>query len=194
MNENLLSNSAYFFTEHDKQKLLSIARKSLQSFFHIETKIDDEFQFSELLNKPCGAFVSAHKQGELRGCLGVFKSEKPLYETIAELTVSAATCDYRFLPVQEYELGDINLEISVLTPMNPIQSVHEIELGKHGIYIKQGSHSGTFLPQVATQTGWSAEEFLGHCARDKAGIGWEGWKTAKLFTYEAIVFSENDFK
>jgi MEMO1 family protein len=82
------------------------------------------------------------------------------------------------------------VEISVLTPMKKIHSIDEIEMGKDGIYIKKGSKSGTFLPQVAKETGWSKEEFLGHCAEDKAGIGWDGWKDAELYTYEAVVFGE----
>ena len=68
-----------------------------------------------------------------------------------------------------------------------------MELGKHGIYIKKDYRAGTFLPQVATQTGWSKEEFLGHCARDKAHIGWDGWKDADVFIYEALVFGENEY-
>jgi uncharacterized protein (TIGR00296 family) len=87
-------------------------------------------------------------------------------------------------------LNDIKLEISVLTPMRRINSIKEIQLGKHGIYIRKGSRSGTFLPQVADQTGWNVEEFLGHCAQDKAGIGWDGWKNAEIFVYEAYVFGE----
>ena len=77
--------------------------------------------------------------------------------------------------------------------MKRIESIDEIELGKHGIYIKKGYRGGTFLPQVATETGWNKEEFLGHCAQDKAGIGWEGWKTAEIYIYEALVFSEHEF-
>jgi len=77
--------------------------------------------------------------------------------------------------------------------LKPIKSANEFKLGKQGIYMVSGSKSGTFLPQVAEETKWTKEEFLGHCARDKAGIGWDGWKTAKLFTYEAIVFSEGQF-
>jgi hypothetical protein len=92
------------------------------------------------------------------------------------------------------ELKNIEIEISVLTPLKKISSIDEIEMGKHGIWIKKGYRSGTFLPQVATETGWSKEEFLGHCARDKAGIGWEGWKDAELFTYEANVFNESELK
>ena len=92
--------------------------------------------------------------------------------------------------MKERELGQIDIEISVLSPLKKIQSPNEIILGKHGIYIKKGFYSGTFLPQVATETGWTKDEFLGHCARDKAGIGWDGWKQADLYTYEACVFSE----
>ena len=82
----------------------------------------------------------------------------------------------------------------VLTPLKKIESIDEIVMGKHGIYIKKGVSSGTFLPQVAQQTGWTKDEFLGHCAKDKARIGWEGWKEAEIFTYEAYVFSEKEFE
>jgi hypothetical protein len=85
---------------------------------------------------------------------------------------------------------DLKIEISVLTPMRKIDSIDEFQLGKHGIYIRKGGRSGTFLPQVAQETGWTKEEFLGHCAQDKAGIGWDGWKDADLYVYEALVFGE----
>ena len=92
------------------------------------------------------------------------------------------------------EVDDIEIEISVLTPMRKISSIDEIVMGKHGIYIKKGYASGTFLPQVATETGWTKEEFLGHCAKDKAHIGWDGWKDAEIYVYEAYVFGETDFE
>jgi hypothetical protein len=76
--------------------------------------------------------------------------------------------------------------------MKKIESIDEIELGKNGVYLRKDGRSGTFLPQVATSTGWTKEEFLGHLAKDKAGIGWDGWKSADLFTYEAIIFSEKE--
>jgi MEMO1 family protein len=85
---------------------------------------------------------------------------------------------------------DLRIEISVLTPMRKIRSIDEFELGKHGIYMKKGNRAGTFLPQVAQETRWTKEEFLGHCAQDKAGIGWDGWKDAELYVYEALVFGE----
>ena len=74
----------------------------------------------------------------------------------------------------------------------PQHSIDELKLGTHGVYIRKGNRSGTFLPQVATETGWSKEEFLGHCARDKAGLAWDGWKDAELYVYEALVFGENE--
>ena len=87
-------------------------------------------------------------------------------------------------------LPAISIEISVLSPLRRISSASELELGRHGIYIVKGSRSGTFLPQVAADTGWTREEFLGHCARDKAGLGWDGWRDAELYVYEAEVFGE----
>jgi uncharacterized protein (TIGR00296 family) len=93
--------------------------------------------------------------------------------------------------VREDELASIHIEISVLTPMQKIKDISEIRLGKHGIYVKKGYQSGTFLPQVATETGWTLEEFLGHCSRDKAGLGWTGWKDADIYIYEALIFEED---
>ena len=90
--------------------------------------------------------------------------------------------------VEAPELPYISIEISVLTPLQKISSIDEFELGRHGIYMSRDGHSGTFLPQVANDKGWSKEDFLGYCSRDKAGLGWEGWKEADLYVFEAIVF------
>jgi uncharacterized protein (TIGR00296 family) len=110
------------------------------------------------------------------------------------MAIASATQDYRFTPVVSDEISNLEIEISVLTPLKKIKSIDEIVLGKHGIYIKKGLRSGTFLPQVANTPGWTLDDFLGHCAQDKAGIGWYGWKDAELYTYEAIVFEEHEFK
>lgn len=131
--------------------------------------------------------MSIYIENELRGCIGSFAQKKPLNELVQKMAVSAS-CDGRFDTVKPEELDKMELEISVLSPLKKIKSKDEIELGKHGIYIINGSFKGTFLPQVATKTGWNVEEFLGHCSRDKAGIGWDGWKKADLFTYEAVIF------
>ena len=141
-----------------------------------------------VLNSKCGAFVSLHKQGRLRGCIGHFGEDVPLHEIVAEMARAAAFEDPRFMPVTKDELEDIDIEISVLTPMRRIQSLDEFELHRHGIYIRRGYRSGTFLPQVADEVNWTKEEFVSHCAQDKAGIGWDGWRDAELYVYEAIVF------
>ena len=140
------------------------------------------------LNSKCGAFVSLHKQGRLRGCIGHFGEDIPLYEIVAEMARAAAFEDPRFSPLRRDELDDIDIEISVLTPMRRIQSLDEFELHRHGIYIRKGYRSGTFLPQVADEVNWTKEEFVSHCSQDKAGLGWDGWKDAELYVYEAIVF------
>ena len=105
------------------------------------------------------------------------------------MAIMAASQYYRFMPVEAKELPDIEIEISVLSPLKKIDDIAEIELGKHGIYIEKGRHTGVFLPQVATETGWNKEEYLGHCARDKAGLDWDGWKTANIYIFTATVFS-----
>ena len=141
-----------------------------------------------MLSKKCGAFVSLHKHGRLRGCIGHFGEDYPLHEIVAEMARAAAFEDPRFMPVTQDELDDIDIEISVLTPMRRIQSLDEFQLHRHGIYIKKGRRSGTFLPQVADEVNWTKEEFVGHCSQDKAGLGWDGWRDAELYVYEAIVF------
>ena len=176
-------------TDEEKKMLKKIALTSIQDSLDGKRIAQPTFN-SQLstLNSKCGAFVSLHKQGRLRGCIGHFGEDVPLHEIVAEMARAAAFEDPRFMPVTKDELDDIDIEISVLTPMRRIQSLDEFQLHKHGIYIKKGYRSGTFLPQVADEVNWTKEEFVGHCAQDKAGIGWDGWKDAELFVYEAIVF------
>lgn len=177
----------------DKKELLKIARNTLVQYI-CNKKIPEinASGFSATLKTPCGAFVTLNKNSVLRGCVGCFNAEEPLYKVIQQMAIASSTQDNRFPPVDPTEVSGISIEISVLSPMKKISSIDEIVLGKHGIYIKKGSHSGTFLPQVATGTGWSKEDFLGHCSRDKAGLGWNGWKDAEIYIYEAAVFSEKD--
>jgi MEMO1 family protein len=191
-NENK-KDQGFYLEKKEKIKLLSIARNTLKTYLTDgNIPLIDENDLSPSLKKPCGAFVTLHKNKALRGCIGNFQGTEALYKTVQNMAVSAALKDYRFPPLTKEELEYVDIEISVLSPMKKIKSIDEIELGKHGIYIKAGSRSGTFLPQVARDTQWSKEEFLGHCSRDKAGIGWEGWKNADIFIYEALIFSEED--
>ena len=182
---------AFSLTGEERAQLLQIARKSID--YELARKTDlpyDSTKMSPALKEHCGAFVTLHKGGKLRGCIGNLIGYKPLYQTVASMARAAAFEDPRFYPVEENEMKDIDIEISVLSPLRKIQSVDELQLGRHGIYIIKGEHRGTFLPQVADETGWTKEEFLGHCARDKAGLTWNGWRDAALYVYETIVFEE----
>jgi MEMO1 family protein len=175
----------------EKTTLLQIARQTIHEYVKNKKVPEiDEKTLSPNLKTPAGAFVTLTENGQLRGCIGNFQAADPLYKTVRTMAVEACSRDPRFDPVNASEVDRIKIEISVLTPMKRIKSVDEIELGKHGIYIKKGNRKGTFLPQVATETNWTKEEFLGHCARDKAFIGWDGWKDAEIYTYEALVFGE----
>jgi hypothetical protein len=177
--------------KEEKNTLLNIARKALENYLKEgEVPEVDKSQITENLKERTGAFVTLTKKGNLRGCIGRFEAELPLYEVVQKMAIAAATRDMRFPSVEQEELDDIDLEISVLTPMQKVESIEDITLGEDGVYIKKGNNSGTFLPQVAEKTQWNKEEFLGHCARDKAGIGWDGWKDADVYKYQAIVFHE----
>jgi hypothetical protein len=178
-------------SEKDKKDLLSIARETVKKYIGARKIPDiDVATLSENLKTNCGAFVTLRKNHALRGCIGRFEPNEPLYKVVQQMAVASSTEDHRFSPVESKEVDTLDIEISVLTPMRKISSIDEIEMGRHGIYIKKGIHGGTFLPQVAQETGWTKEQFLGHCAQDKAGIGWNGWKDADIYIYEAFVFSE----
>jgi len=183
----------YQLSEDDKEYLLKIARETLE---HYLSKSDipkiDERNLSPTLLSNSGAFVTLNKNQGLRGCIGRFITDKPLYKTVQDMAIAAALHDSRFPNVVYKELKEIEIEISVLSPLKKISSIDDFELGKHGIYIKSGFRTGTFLPQVADDTNWNKIEFISHCAHDKAGIGWDGWKekNVELFIYTATVFFE----
>ena len=185
----VLRKSEFSLNDEEKRMLKNIALTSIKDSLEGK-RIAQPTLNSKLstLNSKCGAFVSLHKQGRLRGCIGHFGEDVPLHEIVAEMARAAAFEDPRFMPVTRDELDDIDIEISVLTPMRRIQNLDEFELHRHGIYIRKGYRSGTFLPQVADEVNWTKEEFVSHCAQDKAGIGWDGWRDAELYVYEAIVF------
>ena len=177
----------FSLSDEDKRALKQIAYKSIKDSLDGKSISHPSTLTPHLLSK-CGAFVSLHKQGSLRGCIGHFGEDTPLCEIVAEMARAAAFEDPRFMPVTREELDDLDIEISVLTPMRRIQSLDEFQLHRHGIYIRKGYRSGTFLPQVADEVNWTKEEFVGHCSQDKAGLGWDGWRDAELYVYEAIVF------
>ncbi len=179
--------------KEEKKRLLEIARKSIESYL----KTGKKMQVSEkdpLLTKEMGAFVTLRQNGELRGCIGNLVGRDPLFLTIRDMAVEGATGDPRFASVSLPELKNIEIEISVLSPMERIKSADEIILGKHGVLVKQGFQSGVFLPQVATETGWSKEEFLSHLCSQKAGLAAQAWKdkATELYIFTAEIFSEKE--
>lgn len=144
------------------------------------------------LEEKRGCFVTLRTNGELRGCLGCFTSENPLYLTVADYTRFSALDDPRFASrrLRPEDTASVHIDISALTPLEPCPDPRAIVLGEHGIYVKKGARSGCFLPQVATEMGWNLEEFLGYCCRDKAGLDWFAWRDpgTDIMVFKAEVF------
>ena len=176
----------------EKKRLLQIARQTISK--HLKNgKTERKQADTAALAAPCGAFVTIHKKAMLRGCIGTFVSDRPLVDTVQEMAISASTKDPRFAPMSEDELGEVDLEISVLSPLRRISDPTEIEVGRHGIFITRGFYSGVLLPQVATEQGWDRDTFLQQTCI-KAGLPTDAWKdpATKIEIFEAQVFGEND--
>ncbi|MCX5694526.1 MAG: AmmeMemoRadiSam system protein B [Candidatus Omnitrophica bacterium] len=182
-------------TPEQKRKLLKIARESILVYLKTGKKI----QINEsdlLLTQKMGAFVTLNQQNGLRGCIGSLVASQSLYLTVQDMAIEAAVGDPRFSPVSLSELKDIQIEISVLSPMEKVNSAENVELGKHGVLVRRNGRSGVFLPQVATETGWSKDEFLSNLCAHKAGIAANAWKDrgTELYIFTADVFSEKEGK
>lgn len=179
--------------KEQRGKLLKLARDSIRRFLETGKKLEVT-ESDPALTRDAGAFVTLHKDGQLRGCIGNFTGSDPLYLNIRDMAVEAATGDPRFPPVTLKEMDNIDIEISVLSTPEKVKSAEEVELGKHGVMVKKGFRGGVFLPQVATETGWSKEEFLSTLCAHKAGISADSWKdgSADIYTFTAEVFSERD--
>lgn len=179
-------------TDEEKIELLKLARKSIENKFKGEKEPILQNP-TENLQSYCGAFVTLKKHGELRGCIGYIKGIKPLWQEIVDLAREAAFRDPRFYPLRPEELKDVEIEISVLTPLVKISNPELIEVGKHGILIKRGFMQGLLLPQVATEENWDRETFLDHTCL-KAGLYPGCWRDEKteIYIFEALVFSESE--
>jgi len=179
------------YSDDDKKIMLSAAREVLS----VCVKGDD-VKMPEILSKldsePTGIFITLHTiKGELRGCIGYLNGVKSLPDAIVEMTKAASTEDPRFDPVNEAELNDIVLEISLLSPMKKIDSPDAIEIGKHGLVISDGFNKGLLLPQVATENNWDKITFLEHTC-EKARLSRDAWKSEKteISIFSAEVFEE----
>jgi AmmeMemoRadiSam system protein A len=175
-------------TNEEKQELHHIARLA------IETKTQGKSLPSvspttEKLKENRGAFVSLYKKKMLRGCIGSLEADYPLYKTVAEMSLAAAFRDPRFRPVTAEELPYLEVEISVLTPLQKIDNPEEIQVGLHGIMVRKGSRSGLLLPQVATERNWDRMTFLRETCR-KAGLPSDAWKEkdTSIYVFSADVF------
>lgn len=178
-------------TEGQKDTLLKLARTTIAKY--ITEDIIPRFESKDpLFSEKRGAFVTIHNHGNLRGCIGMIEGNQPLFETIIEMAIEASRNDPRFLPVEPEELEDIDIEISVLTPKRRIKSIDEIELGRHGVIVKNGFSGGVYLPQVALETGWSKEQFMQSLCGSKAGLEPDAYKDPKteIYIFEAEVFGE----
>jgi AmmeMemoRadiSam system protein B/AmmeMemoRadiSam system protein A len=182
------------FSEEEKEKLFRIARKSIECALKREKLPEFSVKEPNLLVER-GVFVTLENRGHLRGCIGHFEPNFPLFEIVSQMAIASATQDYRFAynPVTVKEMDEIGIKISILSEMKKVDSIEEIEVGKHGIWIKQGTQSGTYLPEVATELGWNRIEFLEHCCAEKAGLPKNAWrKGAEIYIYSSQILDEKN--
>jgi AmmeMemoRadiSam system protein A len=171
----------------EKALLHEIAREAIVSYVQNGAIPERKVNNSNLLVKQ-GCFVSIKINGMLRGCIGNFMSDKPLYRLVQEMAVSASTRDPRFYPMKKDDLKDFDVEISVLSPLQKISSIEEIEVGVHGLYLEKNFSRGVLLPQVAVEYGWDRDTFLAQTSI-KAGLGKDDWQEgADIYTFNAQVF------
>jgi len=176
-------------SSEDKRLLLEIAREAITAQLENVPAPKRDIK-SPLLLEKCGCFVTIKINGELRGCIGNFTSDKPLYLLVEDMAVSAATKDPRFYPMRKDDSGHYDLEISVLSPLRKIASIEEIQVGVHGLYMEKNFSRGVLLPQVAVEYGWDRETFLAKTSI-KAGMKADDWKEgADLYIFSAEVFHE----
>jgi uncharacterized protein len=175
--------------EDDQKLLLKIARDSIFAYLSGRAPRFPEIR-DGVLKETSGVFVTIHQKNELRGCIGNIHPTSPLFRTTADCAVSAAVGDPRFVPLTLDELPQVELEISVLSPMERVESAKAIEVGRDGLFISKRGARGLLLPQVAAQLGWESERFLAETCR-KAGLRSDDWKSdASIFRFTAQVFAE----
>ena len=177
----------------DKKALLHLARETITRILLTDT-VPLARGFPSHLQKPQGVFVTLKKKGELRGCIGRIIGDEPLCKLVGKMAVQSALNDRRFSPLTADELNAIEIEISVLTPLKQVSGAGDIVVGRDGVLLSKDGHSAVFLPQVATEQGWKREALLDNLCL-KAGLSTGCWKQrAQLSTFQAIVFSESEYK
>jgi AmmeMemoRadiSam system protein A len=176
---------------HEKQSLLEIARQAIVHGVQTGQEYVEPRE-EKALNQRNGCFVTIKQNGQLRGCIGNFQSELPLFKEVANMAQASASKDPRFYPLKEEDLDNFTLEISVLSPLRKIEDIEEIEVGRHGIYIEKSFYRGVLLPQVATEHHWDRKTFLKQTCI-KAGLPTNAWEAedADIYVFSAQVFGED---
>jgi AmmeMemoRadiSam system protein A len=171
----------------DRASLLRIARDAIVAHVHREAPRAPQVTDGVVWN--AGAFVTLHRRGELRGCIGRLEADQPVARVVAHCAVAACSQDPRFPPVTAEELHDLDIELSILGPIEPVAHLEEIEIGRHGVIIERGVHRGLLLPQVAVERKWDRTRFVQETCR-KAGLPRDAWQAgATMSKFEAEVFA-----
>ncbi|MBN1686084.1 MAG: AmmeMemoRadiSam system protein A [Spirochaetales bacterium] len=175
----------------ERAMLLRAARESILS--HLEKRAPGYEEPAVELLQPSAVFVTLHKNGNLRGCIGTLEATMPLLEAVKDYAISSAFRDPRFPQLTLEEYPDLRVEISVLSPLEKVRSIDEIEVGRHGLYVKRGMRSGVLLPQVPVEQGWNREQFLENTCR-KAGLPPDAWleDDVVFYLFTAEVFGEKE--
>jgi len=176
-------------SDDDKRQLKELVQLSISAQLTgrgPQTPLDPD---SELLRQELGAFVTLKRGGQLRGCIGNIIGQGPLYRTVWNMARAAAFEDPRFPPLTQAELADLGIEISILGPVLPCPDPERIEVGRHGLIVRQGARQGLLLPQVPVEWGWSREQYLAQTCR-KAGLPSQAWSdpATQMYWFEAVVF------
>lgn len=181
-------------SEEQKKFLLNLARETIKAELE-KSKLSITCPDEPFYQRKTGGFVTLHKAGKLRGCIGYVIAHKSLFETIKEMAKAAAFNDPRFPSLQKSELENIEIEISILSELIPVQSVDEIKIGRDGLLIRNSFTSGLLLPQVALEWNWDRKTFLEQTC-NKAGLPINCWKNSEteIFRFTAEIFSEGSKK
>lgn len=180
-------------TLEEKRTLVRLARSTISQWAGLPAAVPD--LAGRLLTEKRGVFVTLRTHGNLRGCIGYIQPFEAVADAVRELAVKSASEDPRFDPLTPEEVGQMTVEISVLTPLEPIKGPSDVAVGQHGLVVEAGWRRGLLLPEVATDEGWDAEAFLSGTCR-KAGLGADAWRRpgVKLYRFETEHFSEEQVR
>ena len=176
-----------------QKKLLLLARKTIAEYLKADNTIGEIDLSDPVFSEKRGVFVTLHIKGNLRGCIGYIVAYAPLQEAVVEMAMSSAFRDPRFMSLNRREYQDIDIEISVLSPIEDVKNIEDIVVGRHGLIVSRDGRQGLLLPQVPVEQGWGRDEFLMHTCI-KAGLPADAWrnKNTKLQTFSAQVFGEKE--